>query len=152
MEQENCNWFVFYKDQILILQTENGYHVPCCTEPPVAVPIGSTIHTIGEMNGLPCKTYSLHTPIPGSESPARQMMGLRASFDFLPLQEYQMGGKAFQILNWDQNSRYCPACGSMKRPEKEPSLPRNVRNADKSSIPVSLRPSSCAYKKETVSC
>ena len=109
MEQENCNWFVFYKDQILILQTENGYHVPCCTEPPVAVPIGSTIHTIGEMNGLPCKTYSLHTPIPGSESPARQMMGLRASFDFLPLQEYQMGGKAFQILNWDQNSRYCPA-------------------------------------------
>ena len=50
MEQENCNWFVFYKDQILILQTENGYHVPCCTEPPVAVPIGSTIHTIGEMN------------------------------------------------------------------------------------------------------
>ena len=83
MEQENCNWFVFYKDQILILQTENGYHVPCCTEPPVAVPIGSTIHTIGEMNGLPCKTYSLHTPIPGSESPARQMMGLRASFDFL---------------------------------------------------------------------
>ena len=44
------------------------------------------------MNGLPCKTYSLHTPIPGSESPARQMMGLRASFDFLPLQEYQMGG------------------------------------------------------------
>lgn len=25
MEQENCNWFVFYKDQILILQTENGY-------------------------------------------------------------------------------------------------------------------------------
>ena len=111
MEQENCNWFVFYKDQILILQTENGYHVLCCTEPPVAVPIGSTIHTIGEMNGLPCKTYSLHTPIPGSESPARQMMGLRASFDFLPLQEYQMGGKAFQILNWDQNSRYCPACG-----------------------------------------
>ena len=53
MEQENCNWFVFYKDQILILQTENGYHVPCCTEPPVAVPIGSTIHTIGEMNGHP---------------------------------------------------------------------------------------------------
>ena len=97
MEQENCNWFVFYKDQILILQTENGYHVPCCTEPPVAVPIGSTIHTIGEMNGLPCKTYSLHTPIPGSESPARQMMGLRASFDFLPLQEYQMGGKASDI-------------------------------------------------------
>lgn len=150
MEQENCNWFVFYKDQILILQTENGYHVPCCTEPPVAVPIGSTIHTIGEMNGLPCKTYSLHTPIPGSESPARQMMGLRASFDFLPLQEYQMGGKAFQILNWDQTA--VTARHAVFPPIKSLPLPRNVRNADKSSTPVSLRPSSCAYKKETVSC
>ena len=80
MEQEICNWFVFYKDQILIVQTENGYHVPRCAEPPVTIPIGSTIHTIGEMDGLSCKTYSLYTPIPGSESPTRQMVGLRASF------------------------------------------------------------------------
>lgn len=56
MEQEICNWFVFYKDQILIVQTENGYHVPRCAEPPVTIPIGSTIHTIGEMDGLSCKT------------------------------------------------------------------------------------------------
>lgn len=111
MEQERCNWFVFYKDQLLIEQTENGYSIPRGTEPPVAVPIGSTIQTIGEMDGLPCKTYDLHTPISGNESPARQMVGLRASFDNLPFEQYNKAGKAYQILNWDHNSRYCPSCG-----------------------------------------
>lgn len=111
MEQERSYWFVFYKDQVLIEQKGNKYGIPCGTKPPVATPIGSTVHSIGEMEGVPCKTYNLHTPIPGSESPARQMVGLRASFDLLPFEEYNMAGKAFQILDWDRNSRYCPACG-----------------------------------------
>lgn len=111
MEQERYNWFVFYKDQLLIEQKENKHSIPCSSVPPVTPPIGSTVHTIGEINGTLCKTYNLHAPIPGSESPARQMVGLRASYDALPFEEYNMAGKAFQILNWDQNSRYCPACG-----------------------------------------
>lgn len=39
------------------------------------------------------------------------MVDLRASYDCVPLAVYQMAGKAFQILNWDKNSRYCPMCG-----------------------------------------
>ena len=30
----------------------------------------------------------------------------------LPLEEYQCAGKASQILTWDKNSRFCPACGT----------------------------------------
>lgn len=111
MEQEYCYWFVFYKDQVLIELKEDKYAIPCGSQPPVTVPIGSTVHSIGTLEGTPCKTYQLHTPIPGDESPARQMTGLRASYDLLSFEEYSMAGKAFQILNWDQNSRYCPACG-----------------------------------------
>ena len=92
-------------------QQASGYHIPVGDEPPVKVPIGSTIHYIGEFQGLPCKTYNIHMPISGEESPQRLMTGLRASYDFLPFDEYYKAGKAFQILNWDQNTRYCPACG-----------------------------------------
>ena len=92
-------------------QQADGYHIPFGQEPPVKVPIGSTVHYIGEMQGKTCRTYTIHTPIPGEESPARQMTGLRASFDELPFEEYYQAGKAFQILNWDQNTRYCPSCG-----------------------------------------
>ena len=111
MKQEQTHWFVFYKDQVLMVQQSDGYHIPTGEEPPVKVPIGSTIHYIGEMQGIPCKTYALHTPISGEEAPARQMVGLRASYDSLPFEEYNLAGKAFEILNWDQNTRYCPSCG-----------------------------------------
>ena len=111
MKQEQTFWFVYYKDQVLIEQKEDSLHIPIGTEPPIKVPVGSTIHNIGELQGVPCKTYALHTPISGDEAPIRQMVGLRASFDMLPFEEYYQAGKAFQILNWDRNTRYCPACG-----------------------------------------
>ena len=109
--KEQTYWFVYYKDQLLIEQKEGTYHIPIGTEPPIKVPVGSTIHSIGNLNEIPCKTYNLYTPIPGNEAPVRQMVGLRASYDMLPFEEYYQAGKAFQILNWDQNTRYCPACG-----------------------------------------
>ena len=92
-------------------QEANGYRVPFGEEPPVKVPVGSTIHNIGDMEGIPCKAYAIHTPIPGDEAPLRQMIGLRASYDELPFEEYYKAGKAFEILNWDKNTRYCPSCG-----------------------------------------
>lgn len=92
-------------------QEADGYRVPFGEEPPVKVPVGSTIHNIGDMEVMPCKTYAIHTPIPGDEAPLRQMMGLRASYDELPFEEYYKAGKAFEILNWDKNTRYCPSCG-----------------------------------------
>ena len=111
MAKEQTLWFVFYKDQILMEQQADGYHIPSGVEPPVKVPIGSTVHNIGEMEGIPCKTYALHSPISGEEAPTRVMTGLRASYDELPFEEYYKAGKAFQILNWDQNTRYGPSCG-----------------------------------------
>lgn len=109
-------WFVFYKDQILMVQQADGYHIPTGEEAPVKVPIGSTVHDIGDLQGIPCRTYALYTPISGEEAPVRQMTGLRASYDLLPFEEYYKAGKAFQILNWDQNTRYCPACGVPTHP------------------------------------
>ena len=53
-------------------QEADGYRVPFGKEPPVKVPVGSTIHNIGDMEGIPCKTYAIHTPIPGDEAPLRQ--------------------------------------------------------------------------------
>ena len=103
MKKEQTLWFVFYKDLVLMVQQADGYRIPIGEEPPVKVPIGSTIHHIGEWQGIPCKTYVLHTPISGEEAPARLMAGLRASYDFLPFEEYNMAGKAYEILNWDKN-------------------------------------------------
>ena len=52
-------------------QQSDGYHIPIGEEPPVKVPIGSTIHYIGEMHGIHCNTFSIYTPISGEEAPQR---------------------------------------------------------------------------------
>lgn len=108
---ETCGWFVFNSGQVLIEKHTDGYHIPFGKEAPVQIPVGSTVHTIGTINGFPAKAYLIHTPVHGDESTPRMMKDLRASFDVLPLNEYKMAGKASQILNWDKNSRYCPMCG-----------------------------------------
>ena len=69
------------------------------------------ISIIGEIEGHTAKTFSVHAPVPGCENDRHLMMDLRSSYDVLPWEEYNVGGKAFQILNWDKNSRYCPMCG-----------------------------------------
>ena len=109
--EEYSGWFVFNSGQVLIEKKKDGYHIPFGVNPPVEVPIGSTVHTIGLISGYPAKTYAINSPVAGDENSPRMMKDLRASFDVLPLEEYQRAGKASQILNWDKNSRYCPMCG-----------------------------------------
>lgn len=103
-ESECCGWFVFAGQQLLIEKKDEGCHIPFGSEPPLPVPADGTIHTIGQIAGCPAKTYAV--PCPTSE-----MTDLRASYDYLPWEEYSLAGKAWQILYWDLNSRFCPRCG-----------------------------------------
>ena len=52
IKKEHTLWFVFYKDQVLMEQHPDGYHIPTGQEPPVKVPVGSTIHDIGDLQGM----------------------------------------------------------------------------------------------------
>ena len=111
-EKEIFGWFVFNSGQLLIVKDSEGkYHIPYGQKPPVTVPVGSTVHTIGEIYGHTAKTYAIYSPVPGNEDNEMMMKDLRASYDVLPFEEYYKAGKASQILNWDKNSRYCPMCG-----------------------------------------
>ena len=69
------------------------YTIPFGTEPPMPVPVGSTIHTIGEIEGRTAKTFSVHAPVPGSENDRHLMMDLRSSYDVLPWEEYNVVAK-----------------------------------------------------------
>lgn len=109
--QETCGWFVFCNNQLLIEKKDNGYHIPYSVQPPVEVPEGHTVHIIGTIGNTTAKTFSINEPVEGDETTSRKMEDLRASFNVLPLEEYKIAGKASQILTWDKNSQYCPACG-----------------------------------------
>lgn len=105
--EEIAWWFVFFHDQLLLRKTPTGYAVPCSALPPVDL-TGAHVHEVKTLDGLPCRAASLACPI--EETDHYAMMGLRASYDHLPLPHYQAAGKARQIVHWDSTYRFCPTC------------------------------------------
>ena len=108
-------WFVFFNDQLLLKKgyTKKGeikYSVPVSINPPLAPESGSNIHDVFPPNGKQVRAFATGQPV--AETEEWVMTGLRASYDYLPLADYQAAGKAFQILYWDSHSRFCPVCGT----------------------------------------
>lgn len=111
----NTRWFIFFNDQLLLNKayTEQGemkYSIPTGTEPPADIEPDSTIHEVTLDNGEQIRTFALKQ---SAEMPEKRIMvGLRASYDYISLPDYQAAGKAYQILYWDKHSRFCPVCGT----------------------------------------
>ena len=115
-EPQPCTqWFVFFKDQLLLKKgyTDKGeikYSVPVSIEPPLTPEAGSNIHEVFPPNGKQVRAFALEQPV--AETDEWVMIGLRASYDYISPDEYRSAGKAFQILYWDSHSRFCPVCGT----------------------------------------
>lgn len=112
-EKELCGWFIFCpKQQLLLVKDGDRFHIPYSVEPPVQLPADTPIHTVGEIQGHPAKACALSLEALTEQDTSFIPTDLRASYDVLPLEEYQCAGKVSQILTWDKNSRFCPACGT----------------------------------------
>ena len=109
MNTEKRLWFVFFNDQLLVEKRDGELTVPYQDTPPTPIPEWTHIHELSLFDGEMFNAYSLSAPIPEDEHFA--MIGLRASFDVLLHSQYLKAGKAQELIYWDKNSRFCPACG-----------------------------------------
>lgn len=132
-KQDITQWFVFFKDQLLLRKEDNGeggivYSVPCGTQPPLPAHAdgtihkdgtthkddtshgGSTIHEVCLPTGETVRALAIDQPI--EETEEWFMVNLRSSYEYITPEAYRAAGKAYQILYWDQHSRFCPVCGS----------------------------------------
>lgn len=108
METSNkvCYWYLFYKDQLL-LQKENGqYYIPYGINPPLSV---SRVLNVEYHGGEISYTAALEQPLENDE--CYELIGLRASWDYISKAHYEKAGKAYQLLYWDAHSLFCPVCG-----------------------------------------
>lgn len=99
-------WFIFYNGQLLLQQQGDALQVPEGNDPPVPIPDDHQIHEVTMNNGVKVKTYEVD-----EVDEDWKLVGLRDSFNYIPLEDYLCGGKAAQILYWDKHSKYCPTCG-----------------------------------------
>lgn len=151
-------WFIFYKDQLLLEKKERvcqnaliyrftpvtdscnrGKFLkkgvltqpPCKESSPIVIKEETTVHNITTLERRNCKAFSLSSPI--EESEQWVMIGLRASYEYLPLSHYQTAGKAHEILHWDRNSRFCSACGTPM--EQKESIMKRCPKCDREVYP-----------------
>lgn len=102
-------WFVFYKDQLLLQKQDGGFTIPFQINPPIPTDENIKIHEITCMGDVPCRAYSIETPM--EENEEYIMVGLRESYEYISHELHKVAGKASQIIYWDKYSQYCPACG-----------------------------------------
>lgn len=108
-------WFAFISNNILLQKDKDNYHIPQAEEPPTAVQEWTTILELPDLDGMPCRAYTLNTPPKEGLAEGLVTMDLRKSFNVLPFAHYNMAGKASELLYWDSNTRYCGYCGAPMR-------------------------------------
>lgn len=131
--------FVFFKDQLLLKKgyNEKGevqYSVPIGGELSLEVDNQAIIHEILPPSGKPIQAFSIEQPV--AETDDWIMIGLRASYEYITEEEYRAGGKAFQILYWDEHSRFCPVCGE-RMEQKDPIMKKCPNCGNEMYPPVS---------------
>ena len=103
----NVYWFIFFNDQLLLQKKGETYTIPYSINPPVPV---KNVLEVSLLEDMPACTASVDTPL---EEPAEYLpMGLRASYDYLDPVLHKIAGKAYELIYWDQHSRFCPSCGT----------------------------------------
>lgn len=101
------HWFIFHHDMILLEKKGNSYTIPVHIDPPVFV---SRSLKVDFPDGVPAFATTLKK-FP-EEAGRFLLISLRASWDLLGQELFDKAGKASQIRYWDNNTQYCPACGS----------------------------------------
>ena len=107
MQHADTLWFMFHNEQLL-LQTSGPESLTIPRAATLPLPSRTMQHRIGTYHGLPCIACEVES-VP--ESARYQAVGLRASYDLIGKELYQIAGRGAELQYWDTQSRYCPFCG-----------------------------------------
>lgn len=106
-----CYWFVFCKTDIVLEKTDDGYTIPLSEHCPTPLKAWSQVLDIDPMpDGTSVKAVSIDMPL--TDNPSFEMCGLRNSYYKLAQAFYQKAGKCYELLYWNQNTRFCGVCGA----------------------------------------
>jgi|SRR5574344_944092 NAD+ diphosphatase len=110
----NKYWFVFCKTDLLLEKNDDGtLSVPFQEKAPIKTRPWTTIHNISPFPDADVKTYCIDNPI--TENDKYVMMGLRATYDHIPIELYLKAGKCAEILYWDSTTKFCGVCGGQMK-------------------------------------
>lgn len=123
---EAAYWFLFDRDRLLLQHDADGWHIPLTAELPVeavaAMDItGQVARTTPDPEPVSntIRYFASSVEVPQPVPDGMEWIALRASYDLLGEPVYALAGKAFELVHWERNSRFCPACGTGMEPHSE---------------------------------
>ena len=123
---EAAYWFLFDRDRLLLRHNPDGWYIPLAAEPPVEAAAAMEITgqvartTPGpEPASNTIRYFASSVEVPQAAPAGMEWVALRASYDLLGERVYALAGKAFELVHWERNSRFCPACGTGMEPHSE---------------------------------
>lgn len=108
-QDESALWFIFFNNQIVLEKRVGKLSIPSGSQPPF-IHETHLRYTVGKWGETICYALSLAEAL--EETTDYLMKDLRESHADLQPEQFQMAGKASEILYWHRTSRFCPACGT----------------------------------------
>ncbi|SBW09638.1 conserved hypothetical protein [uncultured delta proteobacterium] len=112
-------WFIFHDKKLLLLPDKKGEEALLRGE---GRPFASHqdqdvhVHVLGTYDGAPCYACTLKT-LPPEAGQLCVLTDLRSSYPVLGENLYVTAGKGSELIHWDSQTRFCPACGAPTQPK-----------------------------------
>jgi NAD+ diphosphatase len=104
-------WFAFRKAELLVCEQSSGETgLPCCMHLDDHGIAPQRPQYLGVFDGTDC--YAVEIDEAAQLPQGWRAIGLRDAFALLDPGLGALSGRAYQILEWDRNHRYCGRCGT----------------------------------------
>jgi NAD+ diphosphatase len=115
--EEPALWFAFRKAEILVQNGAERPALPLCVDLRAHGLEARRSQYLGLYGGTHCYAVEIHESQPLPEGWAA--LGLRDLFGLVETTLAVLSGRAYQILEWDRNHRYCSRCGTPTQPRAD---------------------------------
>lgn len=106
-------WFAFRKAELLVCEGAGASELPCCIQLAEHGIEPLRPQYLGLFDGRHC--YAVEIGEAANLPQGWRAIGLRDAFALFDVELGALSGRAYQILEWDRNHRYCGRCGSETR-------------------------------------
>jgi len=111
--EEPALWFAFRKAELLVCADGEQHALPFCLNLEAHGLATERPQYLGLYSGKHC--YAVGLGETGELPNGWRLMGLRDAFGVFDVELAALSGRAYQILEWDLNHRYCGRCGTETR-------------------------------------
>jgi NAD+ diphosphatase len=114
MREEPALWFAFRRADILVVNGARQPELPCCMDLAEHGVTPQRTQYLGLYSGRHC--YAVEVAESQALPEGWAALGLRDLFGLVETTLAALSGRAYQILEWDRNHRFCSRCGTATQP------------------------------------